>query len=198
MSHSHSDRRNREGLGTKLLAGACCAGAVGYAVFVGPSMLPPPDVETTNSSAPEVLSSVMEQSTEQPAENAPSGSLRIQVTDRHHAWVQNLECTGDAEEDPAPCAAMAEVAADMAGDPTLAEATPDPEDTETDAADVDLLFAEIRDGTVCTDKVYGPQEAAIEGTWEGHEVDTSLSRRGSCEEARWQRLAPVTERFESE
>lgn len=204
MSHSHSDRRNRGNLGSKLLAGACCTGAVTYAVFVGPSMLPPQDVEAANATTPEVLSSVIEQDTEEPVLSGPVGTLRIQVTDRHHAWVQTLECRGDLEQDPAACSAMAEVAAEMAEDPTIAEPTTEEEDAESEASEdpEELkghpLFAEISDGTVCTDKVYGPQQAGIEGTWEGREIDTSLTRRGSCEEARWQRLIPLTERFESE
>lgn len=178
-----------------LLAGACCFGAATYAVFVAPSMLPPQDVATTNAVGPEVLSSVIEQSTEEITPVGPVGSLRIQVTDRHRAWVQNLECEGDLDEDPAPCAAMAEAAADMAGEPTVAE-TEGTEVGETEPG-AEIVFAEIRDGTVCTDKMYGPQSAGITGTWEEQEIDTSLTRRGSCEEARWQRLAPLTERFEN-
>lgn len=201
MSHSHSDRRNRGNLGSMILAGACCAGAVTYAVFVGPSMLPPQDVEATNATSPEVLSSVIEPDTEEPVLSGPTGTLRIQVTDRHHAWVQTLECTGDLDEDPAACTAMAEVAAGMAEDPTITESPAEEEDAESEGSEKPVghpLFAEISDGTVCTDKVYGPQQAGIEGVWEGREIDTSLTRRGSCEEARWQRLIPLTERFETE
>ena len=196
MSPSHSDRRNRGGLGTVLLAGACCFGAAAYAVFVGPSMLPPQDVATTNAVGPDVLDAITEQSTEEAAQVAPVGSLRIQVTDRHRAWVQNLACEGDLDQDPAPCASMSQVAADMADEPTMVE-TEGPEG-EGDEPGTEIVFAEIRDGTVCTDKMYGPQQAVITGTWEGREIDTSLSRRGSCEEARWQRLAPLTERFADE
>lgn len=201
MSHSHSDRRNRGNLGSMILAGACCTGAVTYAVFVGPSMLPPQDVEATNATSPEVLSSVIEPDTEEPVLSGPTGTLRIQVTDRHHAWVQTLECTGDLDEDPAACTAMAEVAAGMAEDPTITESPAEEEDAESEGSEKPVghpLFAEISDGTVCTDKVYGPQQAGIEGVWEGREIDTSLTRRGSCEEARWQRLIPLTERFETE
>lgn len=201
MSHSHSDRRNRGNLGSMILAGACCTGAVTYVVFVGPSMLPPQDVEATNATSPEVLSSVIEPDTEEPVLSGPTGTLRIQVTDRHHAWVQTLECTGDLDEDPAACTAMAEVAAGMAEDPTITESPAEEEDAESEGSEKPVghpLFAEISDGTVCTDKVYGPQQAGIEGVWEGREIDTSLTRRGSCEEARWQRLIPLTERFETE
>ncbi|HJE57079.1 MAG TPA: hypothetical protein K8V84_00985 [Nocardiopsis listeri] len=201
MSHSHSDRRNRGNLGSMILAGACCTGAVAYAVFVGPSMLPPQDVEATNATSPEVLSSVIEPDPEEPVLSGPVGSLRVQVTDRHHAWVRTLECTGDLDQDPAACTAMAEVAAGMAEDPTISEPTTEEEDAESEDSEEAVghpLFAEISDGTVCTDKVYGPQQAGIEGVWEGREIDTSLTRRGSCEEARWQRLVPLTERFRTE
>ncbi|WP_460778579.1 hypothetical protein [Nocardiopsis nanhaiensis] len=222
MSHSHSDRRSRSSLGTVLLAGACCAGAVAYASLVGPSMLPAPDVETTTAVTPEVIGSSAEEP-EEADERGPIGFLRIHVSDRDRAWVQTLNCSGDLSEDPDACALMAEAAEEFAGDPTNS----DPEETDeeaeqgeaegadetagteeagesdgangSDSADgteeSEPLFAEVREGTVCTDKVYGPQEAAIEGSWEGEEVDTTLSRQGSCEEARWQRLSALTEQL---
>ncbi|MGW5880469.1 hypothetical protein ACWFMI_28425 [Nocardiopsis terrae] len=192
MSHSHSDRRSRGSLGTVLLAGACCAGAAAYAVLVGPSMLPPPDVETTNAASPEVLGSVVEQPEEADG-TGPVGQLRIHVSDRDRAWVQTLNCTGNLAEDPEPCAVMAEAAQELAEDPTADEVGSGGEDGA--GAPGSLLFTEVREGTVCTDKVYGPQEAAIEGTWEGEEIETTLSRKGSCEEARWQRLRAVTEQL---
>ncbi len=194
MSHSHSDRRSRGSLGTVLLAGACCAGAVAYAVLVGPSMLPPQDVEATSAASPEALGNVAEPEPEETDDTVgPVGHLRIHVSDRGLAWVQTLNCTGDLAEDPEPCAVMAEAAQELAGDPTAAEA----EDDADAPAQVpgDQLFTEVREGTVCTDKVYGPQEAMIEGTWEGQEIETTLSRKGSCEEARWQRLRAVTEQI---
>ncbi|QVJ00785.1 hypothetical protein KGD82_20160 [Nocardiopsis eucommiae] len=198
MSHSHSDRRSRGSLGTVLLAGACCAGAVAYAVLVAPSMLPPQDVETTNVTTPEVLGSVIEPEEDTADLEGPVGHLRINVSDRGLAWVQTLNCTGDLTTDPEPCAVMAEAAAELAGDPTATESESesgtDEEETDREVSG-DQLFTEVRSGTVCTDKVYGPQEAAIEGTWEGEEIDTTLSRKGSCEEARWQRLRAVTEQI---
>lgn len=202
MSHSHSDRRNRGSLGTVLLAGACCAGAVAYAALVGPSMLPPQDVETTNAASPEVLGSVAEPQEEADDERGPIGHLRIHVSDRGLAWVQTLNCTGNLADDPEPCAVMAEAAEELAGDPTTADPEDQAEGRSEDAEDGteaeppgDQLFTEVREGTVCTDKVYGPQEAMIEGTWEGEEIETTLSRKGSCEEARWQRLRAVTEQI---
>lgn len=194
MSHSHSDRRSRGSLGTVLLAGACCAGAVAYAVLVGPSMLPPQDVETTNAASPEVLGSVTEPQAEADDENGPVGYLRIHVSDRGLAWVQTLNCTGNLADDPEPCAIMAEAAEELAGDPTTADPEGDEGGAETELPG-DQLFTEVREGTVCTDKVYGPQEAMIEGTWEGEEIETTLSRKGSCEEARWQRLRAVTDQI---
>ncbi|WP_026119659.1 hypothetical protein [Nocardiopsis ganjiahuensis] len=194
MSHSHSDRRNRGSLGTVLLAGACCAGAVAYAVLVGPSMLPPQDVETTNAASPEVLGNVAEPQPEEADDRTgPVGHLRIHVSDRGLAWVQTLNCTGNLAEDPEPCGVMAEAAEELAGDPTATEPADDG-DTPVEVS-ADQLFTEVREGTVCTDKVYGPQEAMIEGTWEGQEIDTTLSRKGSCEEARWQRLRAVTDQI---
>lgn len=194
MSHSHSDRRSRGSLGTALLAGACCAGAVAYAVLVGPSMLPPQDVETTNAASTEVLGSVIEPQEESEEESGPVGQLRIHVSDRGLAWVQTLNCTGVLAEDPEPCAVMAEAAEELAGDPTVGDTGSD-QNGESRAASPSDLFTEVREGTVCTDKVYGPQEAMIEGIWEGEEIETTLSRKGSCEEARWQRLRAVTEQI---
>ncbi|GAA1076099.1 hypothetical protein [Nocardiopsis metallicus] len=194
MSHSHSDRRSRGSLGTALLAGACCAGAVAYAVLVGPSMLPPQDVQTANAASPEVLGSAIEPREESEEESGPVGHLRIHVSDRGLAWVQTLNCTGDLAEDPEPCTVMAEAAEELAGDPTAG----DPGsygNGEPGEASAGELFTEVREGTVCTDKVYGPQEAMIEGVWEGAEIETTLSRKGSCEEARWQRLRAVTEQI---
>ena len=214
MSHSHSDRRSRSSLGTVLLAGACCAGAVAYASLVGPSMLPAPDVETTTAVTPEVVGGAAEEP-EETDERGPIGFLRVHVSDRDRAWVQTLNCSGDLSEDPDACAQMAEAAEEFAGDPTNA----DPEEPENADAGQgepegagepegsgeaggsdgsegsDHLFTEVREGTVCTDEVYGPQEAAIEGSWEGEEIDTTLSRQGSCEEARWQRLSALTEQL---
>lgn len=203
MSHSHSDRRSRGSLGTVLLAGACCAGAVAYAALVGPSMLPPQDAQTTNAVSPEALGSVIEPQEEVDDETVgPVGQLRIHVSDRGLAWVQTLNCAGDLAEDPEPCAVMAEAAAELAVDPTNAdsEATAEAGGNEDKTGieqetSGDKLFTEVSDGTVCTDKVYGPQEAMIEGTWEGEKIDTVLSRKGSCEEARWQRLRAVTEQI---
>ncbi|GAB2490521.1 hypothetical protein [Nocardiopsis aegyptia] len=219
MSPSHSDHRGRGTLGTYLLVGACTVGAAAYAVLVGPSMLPPEQAHTATSAAT-VESGPVEEEPEETEPQAPVGQLRIQVSDRDRAWVQTLNCTGDAEEDPEACAALAAAAAELGSDPVDATGAEPADDIDT-AADgggaqdedgdgqadgaaeptvavdpgVEQLFTEVSEGTVCTDKVYGPQEATIVGTWEGMEVETTLSRKGSCEEARWQRLRAVTDQI---
>ncbi|MEV2275246.1 hypothetical protein AB0I72_06635 [Nocardiopsis sp. NPDC049922] len=175
MSQKHRDHRNRGTLGTALLAGACCAGAVAYALLAGPALLPAEDVQATAAMTPDLVGPVAED-TEQTVETGPVGQLRIQVSDRDRAWVRTLDCTGDLEGDPEACSALAQVAAGL--------------DEVSEG-----LFTEVREGMVCTDQVYGPQHATIAGTWEGQEIETTLSRTGSCEEARWQRLRPLTERL---
>ncbi|WP_026122375.1 hypothetical protein [Nocardiopsis halotolerans] len=227
MSPSHRDHRSRGTLGTALLAGFCCAGALAYGVIVGPSMLPPQDVQATTAMTPD-LSPNAEEPEETVAGDAPTGELRIQVSDRDRAWVQTLVCDGDAEEDPPACAELARAAAEVrtdTGEPVTgedegtgesegeggaesgagagsdaeggAEGGAEGDAEQTDAVDtgIEYLFTEVREGTVCTDEVYGPQEARISGTWEGQEVETTLSRKGSCEEARWQRLRMLTEQL---
>lgn len=214
MSPSHSDHRGRATLGTYLLVGACTVGAAAYAVLVGPSMLPPEQAHTATSAATVESGPVVEEP-EEVEQRAPVGFLQIQVSDRDRAWVQTLSCSGDAEEDPETCAALAEAADELGSDPVDTTGGVEPADgvdtgrTEggdgqaddavepTVAVDpgVEQLFTEVREGTVCTDKLYGPQEATIVGTWEGMEVETTLSRKGSCEEARWQRLRAVTDQI---
>ncbi|MFD6949456.1 hypothetical protein A6A08_04970 [Nocardiopsis sp. TSRI0078] len=200
MSPSHRDHRSRGTLGTALLAGVCCAGAVAYGVVVGPSMLPPQDVQTTTAMTTQAAPDVAEEP-EEAVEEGPTGHLKIQVSDRGRAWVQTLMCTGDLEEDPAACAELAQAAAELHGDTGgasgsgEASAEDDAAPTEADSPGSEQLFTEVREGTVCTDEVYGPQEATIVGTWEGQEIDTTLTRKGSCEEARWQRLRALTDQI---
>ncbi|WP_159940111.1 MULTISPECIES: hypothetical protein [unclassified Nocardiopsis] len=194
MSPSHRDHRSHGTLGTALLAGACCAGAVAYGLIVAPSMLPPQDVQTTTAMTAQVGPDT-EEPEEQP-EQGPVGFLQVQVSDRDRAWVQTLSCTGNLEEDSEVCAELARAAEDFHSDTGGTVGAGEGEDTgESDLAGSAMLFTEVREGTVCTDKVYGPQEAAIVGTWEGQEIDTTLTRKGSCEEARWQRLRPLTDQI---
>lgn len=204
MPHSHRDDRNRGTLGTALLAGACCAGALAYAAVVGPSMLPSPDVTTTNAVLPEVGAHQEEHEEEEPVEG-PVGHLEVHVSDHGRAWVQTLTCTGDLDEDHAVCAALAEAAEELESEHSSVEDEQEqqgePEETleagtrpSTDRG-AEALFTEVREGTVCTDSVYGPQEATITGMWEGQEVETTLTRKGSCEEARWQRLSVLTDQI---
>lgn len=224
MSPSHREHRSRGTLGTAMLAGACCLGAVAYGAIVGPSMLPPDqrDVQATTAMTPDLAPDADEP--EEVVAEGPSGRLQVQVSDRGRAWVQTLMCTGNLEEDPAACAELARVAEEFhadTGEPvTVQEESVDAEGggedgdedgagTAEDAEGVEdeaqpseavntgsaLLFTEVREGTVCTDKVYGPQEATIVGVWEGQEIETTLTRKGSCEEARWQRLRALTEQI---
>ncbi len=217
MSPSHREHRSRGTLGTAMLAGACCLGAVAYGAIVGPSMLPPDqrDVQATTAMTPDLAPDADEP--EEVVEEGPSGRLQVQVSDRGRAWVQTLMCTGNLEEDPAACAELARAAEEFhadTGEPVTVEeesvsaeggaedgagdgegAEGDAEPTEAVNTGSALLFTEVREGTVCTDKVYGPQEATIVGTWEGQEIETTLTRKGSCEEARWQRLRALTEQI---
>ncbi len=215
MSPSHREHRSRGTLGTAMLAGACCLGAVAYGAIVGPSMLPPDqrDVRATTAMTPDLAPDADEP--EEVVEEGPSGRLQVQVSDRGRAWVQTLMCTGNLEEDPAACAELARAAEELhadTGEPVTVEeesvnAAGGAEDGDGEGAEGDaepteavntggaLLFTEVREGTVCTDKVYGPQEATIVGTWEGQEIETTLTRKGSCEEARWQRLRALTEQI---
>lgn len=165
MSKLNLPRRTSGGLAPALLGGACVAGALGYAVVVGSSLLPT-SFNTPQGAQADTMSGLSRIS------DGPSAELQIQVTDQTRAYIQNVVCTGDARADPAVCAALERIDQEEGpGDP----------------------FAEVSKAAVCTDTRYGPQSAAITGTWEGHPVDTELTREGSCEEARWQKLTPVTD-----
>lgn len=97
-----------------------------------------------------------------------SGELYITVQGIEEELDQTLTCTGDPDEDPSACTALHEQ---------------------------DDAFAEVAEGTICTETSYGRETATITGTWDGEDVETALSRKGSCEEARWQRLRFLTEPF---
>ncbi|WP_017612659.1 hypothetical protein [Nocardiopsis salina] len=218
MSQTHREDRDRGHLGPKLLAGACCVGALAYAVLVGPSMLPPQDVEATNTAGSEETEEPVEEPEAEPELDGPVGHLEVQVSESDRAWVQTLTCTGDLDRDHAACTALAEAAVDFEGDTDSTVEVPElqeeeleeqeraedepleagveagaPEEDAGQEPGSEVLFTEVREGTVCTDTVYGPQEASITGVWEGEDIDTTLSRQGSCEEARWQRLRSLTE-----
>ncbi|RNL83532.1 hypothetical protein [Halostreptopolyspora alba] len=174
MSKHEPNRDPRGSIGTGVLAALCCAGAAAYALGVGSSLASWPDTSSSTDAELETVSGLSEE--DEP--ETPEGELRVHVSDRDRAYIQNLTCSGDREVDPVACVEISEnieqAAEDGAGDP----------------------FTEVDEAAVCTDKVYGPQEAVITGTWEGEEVDTTLSRDDSCEEARWQRLSPLTEPME--
>lgn len=150
---------------TTVLGSLCAAGAVCYVAAVGGSLLP------AAPAAPEsgAINTVSGRSS---IPQGPQGTLQIHVTDEARAYVQNLTCTGDPEADPEACTALARQIAE--------EEIEDP-------------FEEVAKGAVCTEMSYGPQTAVITGTWEGEKVDTRLNREDSCEEARWQRLTPLTD-----
>ncbi|QVQ53741.1 hypothetical protein J4H86_08490 [Spiractinospora alimapuensis] len=101
------------------------------------------------------------------AESGPVGELYIRVSGADEEdSSQFLACTGDPDADPEACAVL---------------------DERVDALD------EVAEDTICTDTLYGPEAALISGNWDGDEVLTELTRDGSCEEARWQRLSFLTE-----
>ncbi len=172
MSNLKPNRGPRGSIGTAALAALCCVGAAAYALVVGSSLASWPDTTDATGSEVETVSGPNEEEGDLP--EAPIGQLQVHVNDRDRAYIQNLTCTGDREVDPAACAEIAEnieqAAEDGAGDP----------------------FTAVDPAAVCTEKNYGAQEAVINGTWEGQEIEATLSRDDSCEEARWQRLNPLT------
>ncbi|WP_067967944.1 hypothetical protein [Nocardiopsis trehalosi] len=169
MSRLNPRRGLPGALGTAVLGSLCLGGALAYTFAVGGSLMAQPDA----SPAQTPVDTVSEANA---IPEAPVGLLRISVIDQGRAYVQNLACTGDPDADPAACGHMAQVQADLAED-----------------GDDTSPFAEVPEGAVCTEELYGPQEAVITGTWQGAEIDTEVTRVGSCEEARWQRLRPVTD-----
>lgn len=162
-------RRGRLGsVGTAVLGSLCLGGALSYGLAVGGSVLAPEPIPAAES-AVNAVSSL------DASPDAPVGQLHIQVVDEGRAYVQNLTCEGVPPSDPAACAEIARAAAEWSGP----SGTGDP-------------FAEVADNAVCTEREYGPQEAVITGTWEGEKIETQVDRSDSCQEARWQRLRPVT------
>ncbi|WP_146159564.1 hypothetical protein [Allonocardiopsis opalescens] len=55
-------------------------------------------------------------------------------------------------------------------------------------------FAEVPADAVCLQRVYGTERADVSGVWQGRAVSTTVTRAGSCEEERWQRLSGLLER----
>lgn len=99
----------------------------------------------------------------------PQGVLHAEIDEGSAGgarYERSLICRGNAVLDPEACAVLGE--------------HEDP-------------FEETAPEAECADSEYGPESARITGHWEGTEVDVGLSRDGSCEEARWQRLRPLTE-----
>ncbi|KIH99995.1 hypothetical protein LP52_03300 [Streptomonospora alba] len=160
-------------VGTTILGSLCLGGALAYGVAVGGSLMAPEPEAATESAVNNTVSDVGSAPPEPPV-----GELRIKVVDEGRAYVQNLTCEGDPATDPDACAEMARVAAEWAEGASQGSA--------------DNPFVEVAEDAVCTDRSYGPQEAAITGTWQGREIETEVDRSDSCQEARWQRLRPVT------
>ncbi|MFB7272775.1 SSI family serine proteinase inhibitor [Streptomyces sp. NPDC056244] len=52
-------------------------------------------------------------------------------------------------------------------------------------------FAPVAAGAMCTMQHGGDATARITGTWRGHRVDATFSRKNGCEIARWRTLEPV-------
>ncbi|GAA4891806.1 hypothetical protein [Streptomonospora salina] len=161
-------------VGTAILGTLCLGGALSYGIAVGGSLMAPGPEAAVESSVDNTVSEQAGSSSPEP----PVGDLRIQVVDQGRAYVQNLTCGGDSGADPAACSEIARVAAEWAEGSSVGSA--------------DNPFAEVAADAVCTDRSYGPQEAVITGTWQGQEIETEVDRSDSCQEARWQRLRPVT------
>lgn len=56
-------------------------------------------------------------------------------------------------------------------------------------------FAPTTPGTICSDIALGPEEAVVTGVLRGSRIEAQLRVRGSCEIARWRRLALVVPGF---
>lgn len=180
--------------GVVLLSTLSLAGAVCYVALVGTTLLTLPPEPTDNETvgliqntpdAPvAVLNVTVDEDTDEPADSntdteadteADAGSDTESDTDAtegpeprgEHA--HRIICRGDAEADPEACALIDEL---------------------------DDPFAEAIDNVNCTDVDYGPERATITGYWNGTDVDTVVTRDGSCAEARWQRLRPLTQPVE--
>lgn len=59
------------------------------------------------------------------------------------------------------------------------------------AAKVKSPFAATPKNQMCTDIFGGPQQAKIDGTWQGKKVDATFSRKNGCEIKRWNAIKPV-------
>ncbi|MFD0775707.1 hypothetical protein ACFQZ2_17375 [Streptomonospora algeriensis] len=163
-------------VGTAILGSLCLGGALSYGAAVGGSLMAPEPEAATESAVNNTVSDLGSAPPEPPV-----GQLRIQVVDEGRAYVQNLTCEGNPGSDPAACAEIARVAAEWA--------------EGANGASAENPFAGVPADAVCTDRSYGPQEAVITGTWQGQKIETEVDRSDSCQEARWQRLRPVTEPF---
>ncbi|GAB3210170.1 hypothetical protein ACQEU5_14870 [Marinactinospora thermotolerans] len=168
MSKLNPRRTSHGTIGTTLLGGLCLGGALVYTAMIGASLVSPP-ASPLSGQEMTAMSGLGDLSL------GPVGNIEVRVDDGEQVYEQNLTCTGVPDVDPAACAALAERA----------------ERDETDTP-----FDEVAPNAVCTDLTYGPQRATITGTWEEQEIETEVTRVGSCQEARWQRLRPLTDPLE--
>lgn len=155
-------------VGTAVLGSLCLGGAAVYTAVVGTSLVSLPDAPTEAANL-----STVSGLTDLP--DAPVAALEVRVDRGEESYGQSLTCEGDPLADPAACAELA------AGVEEEDQAGP---------------FDEVAPGSICTEVVYGPETATISGVWEGVEIETEISRGDSCEEARWQRLKPLTDHLE--
>ncbi|GAA3966232.1 hypothetical protein [Thermobifida alba] len=151
-------------VGSVVLGSLCLGGAVVYTAVVGASFVAEAGVRT--EAAAQTMSGLSD------LPDSPVASLEVRVDDGEEFHEQRLDCAGDPLADPAVCAQLA------ANGEEEDEAGP---------------FQEVDPGAICTDDVYGPETAVVSGTWNGVAIDTEVTRVGSCEEARWQRLKPLVE-----
>ncbi|GAA3725723.1 subtilase-type protease inhibitor [Salinactinospora qingdaonensis] len=167
--HKLNSRRGAPGsTGTVVLGSLCFGAAFAYVAVVGLSLVALPE-EPLATEQLSTMSGVSQFS------RAPVASLSVTVDDGERTYQQTLTCSGAPERDPAACSALADsVRGERAGSP----------------------FDEVPPGAICTDTSYGPERATITGVWNGQRIDTELSRQGSCEEARWQRLTSLTRPLE--
>ncbi|MEY9210695.1 hypothetical protein [Thermobifida halotolerans] len=164
MSKLGARREFRGTVGSAVLGSLCLGGAVVYTAVVGASFVTVPDIRA--EAAAQTMSGLSG------LPDSPVASLEVRVDDGEESYEQRLDCTGDPLSDPSVCTQLA---------------------ASTEEEDEAGPFEEVAPGAICTDDVYGPETAVVTGTWNDVRIDTEVTRVGSCEEARWQRLRPLVE-----
>lgn len=128
----------------------------------------PSQIPTDDAAAP--TDTVDDETTPPPAEPAGSADLTITVdtsgTGETTVWTLTCDPPGGNHPDPEQaCATLASTG--------VQPLQPDPEDQ------------------VCTEQYGGPEEATIEGTYDGEPVEAELTRSNGCEISRWEALQPL-------